>query len=97
MSFRNPNIGSHLTYNRTVEKRLGRARRKVVPPMPQNAEDVYDCLRAYAPVESILRGHAQSTDGGQAVIFSTEKLLQELATTSFIFIDGTFSVLICVK
>ena len=89
--FSHPKVGPKISFP-SMSTNLERERRKVVPKIPENIRQLAQELSNYVPVQTTYKGYATSADGGTAIIFSTDALLQELAAAKEIFEDGTFTV-----
>ncbi|KYN30067.1 hypothetical protein ALC57_00477 [Trachymyrmex cornetzi] len=79
-----------LSYN-TIRTPLYREKIKHRPPLPRNLLSLQTQLETYEPLKNIYKGHAMSTDGKIALIFSTNELLKQLDSSTEIYLDGTFS------
>jgi len=62
------------------------------PEIPQTIAELEIALMNYRPIERIYKGTVLSDNGYRAVLFTTDALLDVLATATEIFMDGTFSV-----
>ncbi|KYN21657.1 hypothetical protein ALC57_05965, partial [Trachymyrmex cornetzi] len=86
-----PEAAISLSYN-TIRTPLYREKIKHRPPLPRNLLSLQTQLETYEPLKNIYKGHAMSTDGKIALIFSTNELLKQLDSSTEIYLDGTFSV-----
>jgi len=62
------------------------------PETPQTIAELEIALINYRPIERFYKGTVLSDNGYRAVLFTTDSLLDILATATEIFMDGTFSV-----
>lgn len=67
---------------------MGRERTKQRPPIPRTFQALSTDLIIYEWIKDFYKGSVVALD----VIFSSEKLINALKTTTEIFVDGTFSV-----
>ena len=69
------------------------------PPITDNLLGMEQSLRNHLVFNTIFRGTAQSEDGGEALIFIHEAMLEPLRNVRQLFQDGTFRVSIkkCTK
>jgi len=91
VSRRYPTAAVSLSYN-TVRTPLHREKIKYRSSLPTNFINLQTQFETYEPLKTIYKGKAVSINGEIALIFSTDGLLQELASCTEIFLDGTFSV-----
>lgn len=86
-----PAAAVSLTYN-TMRSPLYREKIKHRPSLPTNFLSLQTQLDIYEPLKNIYKGKAISVNDEIAFIFSTDVLLKELASSTEMFLDGTFSV-----
>jgi len=91
VSLNNPAAAVSLTYN-TMRSPLYREKIKHRPSLPTNFLSLQTQLESYEPLKIIYKGKATSLNDEVAFIFSTDELLKELASSTKMFLDGTFSV-----
>jgi hypothetical protein len=79
-----------------VENTMYNRRRRVLPPLPQDAGAAYGAL-IEAPDRfwsvdgtSVLQGHVRSNDGGIAIFFGHPDMLRRLQNSTTWCMDGTF-------
>lgn len=77
---------------KTVRSRLFEEARRSHPPPPVLLMGMGAALNGYEPFTRNFRSEIRSEDGGTAVLFTTDILLEELNNASEIYIDGTFKV-----
>ncbi|KAM0727551.1 hypothetical protein ACS0PU_005800 [Formica fusca] len=87
-----PAAAVSLTYN-TMRSPLYREKIKRRPSLPISFLSLQTQLETYEPLKYIYKGKATSANDEIALIFSTDGLLKELASSTEMFLDGTFSVL----
>ncbi|XP_071581238.1 uncharacterized protein [Temnothorax nylanderi] len=88
---RNPVAAKNISY-RTMRSFLYREQIRHRPEIPQTIVGLEVALMNYQPTEHIYKGTVLSDSGYRAVLFTTDTLLNALATSTEIFMDGTFSV-----
>lgn len=91
ISRRYPTAATSVTYN-TMRSSLYREKIKYKPLFPVNFLGLHTKLQTYKPLNSIYKGKATSVKNETALIFSTDILLKELAASTEMYLDGTFSV-----
>ncbi|XP_067213537.1 uncharacterized protein [Linepithema humile] len=77
---------------KSIRSQLNRERIKSRPKLPQSIAMLADQLKYYTSINHIYKGCVTASDGKKALLFSNDKLLQALESSSEIFCDGTFSV-----
>lgn len=80
-------------YIDNIRQAIKRDRRKYRPKTSRSLEKLGNDLIDYIAVSDIYLGQVKSNDGGVALLFSTERLLQQLNEVDHIFMDGTFDVI----
>ncbi|XP_020298210.1 uncharacterized protein LOC109862555 isoform X2 [Pseudomyrmex gracilis] len=91
VSRRYPVAAASVSYN-TMRSPLYREKIKYKPSLPSNFLDLHTKLQTYEPLSSIYKGKATSIKNETALIFSTDILLKELAASTEMYLDGTFSI-----
>lgn len=84
-------IRDKLTY-REVQGAMARARKKYVPPMPANFEQMAIYFEDYEPIKKFYRGYRVASDGSYALVFASSGMLKALKTVKVLLCDGTFEV-----
>jgi hypothetical protein len=83
-----------------VEASMYRRRRRVLPPLPSTAAEVYSAAEE-APErfwsspkdgEKVMKGSVHSKDGGIGIVFAKSQMLDRLSNASDWYLDGTFKV-----
>ncbi|KAM0734152.1 hypothetical protein ACS0PU_012517 [Formica fusca] len=91
VSRRNPESAAFIAF-KSIRSQLNRERKKSRPKLPQSIAMLADELNNYIPITHIYKGSLTANDGKKALLFSNDKLLQALESSTEIFCDGTFSV-----
>ncbi|XP_036143828.1 uncharacterized protein LOC105838291 [Monomorium pharaonis] len=90
---RYPVAAVHVSYS-TVRNFLNREQLRQRPETPQTIVELDVVLKNYPPVQYIFKGIILSDDGYRAVIFASDALLDLLVSTTEIYMDGTFKVVL---
>ncbi|XP_071652266.1 uncharacterized protein [Temnothorax longispinosus] len=85
-----PEIAATLSYA-TLKPTLYRERIKLRPSLPKDMETLIANVSTYEPLERFYKGNVTCRDGKKALIFSSNELLQELQTSTELYVDGTFN------
>ncbi|XP_071653610.1 uncharacterized protein [Temnothorax longispinosus] len=86
-----PEIAATLSYA-TLKPTLYRERIKLRPSLPKDMETLIANVSTYEPLERFYKGNVTCRDGKKALIFSSNDLLQELQTSTELYVDGTFNI-----
>lgn len=71
---------------------MRRERTKSQPCVPDTLASLYNILTNSDIIENIYKENITTSNGKTAIILSTNYLLDALASTTEIYVDGTFSV-----
>ncbi|XP_039302646.1 uncharacterized protein LOC105206370 [Solenopsis invicta] len=88
---RYPTAATEVTYN-SMRSLLNREQLRKRPEIPRTVAELEMILSNYEPIRHIYKGTVVSDEGYRAVIFTSDALLNALAESKEIYIDGTFSV-----
>jgi len=77
---------------RIIRSLLNREQLRRRPETPKSIAELDVALINYQPVQHIFKGTVLSDENHRAVIFTSDVLLDALATATEIYMDGTFSV-----
>ncbi|XP_067213475.1 uncharacterized protein [Linepithema humile] len=91
VSRRNPESAALITF-KSIKSQLHRERIKSRSKLPQSIAMLADQLKYYTSINHIYKGCVTASDGKKALLFSSDKLLQALESSSEIFCDSTFNV-----
>jgi hypothetical protein len=91
MIHRNPEVAAFLAF-KSIRSRMNRERTKNRPKLPHSITALADELNNYIPMSYVYKGCVISCNGEKALLFSDNKLLQALESSTEIYCDGTFSV-----
>ncbi|XP_071634796.1 uncharacterized protein [Temnothorax longispinosus] len=90
----NPDAAEYLSFT-SMRCNMRRERTKSQPRVPDTLASLYDILKNSDIIENIYKENITTSNGKTAIILSTNYLLDALASTTEIYVDGTFSVLPC--
>ena len=68
------------------------ARRRIVPPSPNNLSELADMLTEYQPMNDLYKRRVVGTDGSEALLFLHDNMIEPLSRCTQLFCDGTFKV-----
>ncbi|XP_077256446.1 uncharacterized protein LOC143894176 isoform X1 [Temnothorax americanus] len=88
----NPDAAEYLSFT-SMRCNMRRERTKSQPRIPDTLASLYDILKNSDIIENIYKENITTSNGKTAIILSTNYLLDALASTTEIYVDGTFSVL----
>lgn len=71
---------------------MHRERTKSQPSVPNTLASLYDILQNSDIIQNIYKENVITSDGKNAIILSTNYLLQALSSATEIYVDETFSV-----
>ncbi|XP_067210206.1 uncharacterized protein [Linepithema humile] len=94
MAETNPDAAQYLSFA-AIRCSMHRERTKNQPSVPNTLASLYDILQSSDIIQNIYKENVITSDGKNAIILSTNYLLQALSSATEIYVDGTFSVLPC--